>query len=58
MHVFILPLFTKEITVFEIIEAYDTKNGFSHSDFVIVSGFSSIDEAILYCDEFNYIRVN
>ena len=58
MYVFIFPLFTKEITIFELVEAYDKKNGFSHSGCVIISGFNSIDEAILYCKEFDYTIVN
>jgi hypothetical protein len=57
-NVFILPLFSKKGNSFEIIEAYKTRYGFSHSDGVIIGGFKTRQDAENYCyiEKYNIIN--
>jgi hypothetical protein len=57
-NVFILPLNSENVTLFQIIEAFKTRYGFCHSEGTIVGGFQSKKDAELYCAEFNFNIVN
>lgn len=43
---------------FEIAEAFDTKYGFSHSEGVLIDGFTSKEDAESYCYEFDLCIIN
>jgi hypothetical protein len=57
-NVFILQLNSENVTSFQIIEAFNTRYGFSHADAAIIDGFKSKKDAELYCAEFNFNIVN
>jgi hypothetical protein len=57
-NVFILPLFSKKGNSFEIIEAYETRYGFSHSDRTIIGEFKTRQDAENYCYLENYNIIN
>jgi len=37
-----------------VVEAFNTKNGYQHSEGVIIDGFTCIEDAISFCYEENY----